>query len=212
MGNDLKRFIKKIFFYINKLLRKEFYAFDHFPFDSMQAMNSQNAEKALIETSLWLAKMRVRYRITDGTILGLYRNHAFIPHDNDIDIDILDPENLPTLINSFRTELKYRIGRIAVFNGKIQQIAFYNSDNIIVDLIIWQSKEGVIVNFQEEGYLRSQEAKYFKHIDFFDFNNITYPIPGFIEEWLNFRYGNDWKIPKIYKGDWKEESGDIIKL
>lgn len=37
-----------------------------------------------------LSNAGICYRFTDGTALGLYREHGFIKHDNDIDLDILN--------------------------------------------------------------------------------------------------------------------------
>jgi hypothetical protein len=212
MIKRIKRIIKKLLFYIDKALGKEFCEFHDFPFNEMQPFDPIKGEEAMFESSQLLKRHNIDYRITDGTVLGLYRNNQFIPHDNDIDIDILDINDDKEFIKLICNVLNYKVGRIVYFKREIQQIAFFNSNKIVVDFIFWHKKETKIFNFQENGYSRIQESKYFINLDSLNFNNRIYPIPGFIEEWLNFRYGSDWKTPKTYKGDWKEESGDINKL
>ena len=56
--------------------------------------------------------------------------------------------------------------------------------------------------------------KFFKkeNLGSFNFRGKQYPMPGAIEEWLEMRYGNDWRVPKTYKGDWKEECFDMKKI
>ena len=212
MIKNIKRIIKKILFYLDKTVGKDFCAFHDFPFDEMQPFNPMKGEEAMFEVSELLKQHDVNYRITDGTVLGLYRNNMFIPHDNDIDIDVLGITDGDKILKLVCDELNYKVGRIVYFKKEVQQIAFFNSSNIVVDFIFWHNRKDKIVNFQEEGYMRCQDSKYFLNLDSLIYNDKKYPIPGFIKEWLIFRYGSDWNIPKTYKGDWKEESGDIKKL
>ena len=91
-------------------------------------------------------------------------------------------------------------------------LVFYNNKKIIIDFVIWSQNGEEIFNYSERGYKRSQKVKYFKSLTSVVAFNHSYLIPGYIEEWLCFRYGIDWKVPKTYKGDWKEECGDISLL
>jgi len=205
------RLLKKVLFNILKQLGQEFVEFHYFPFNEMSAL-PDGADKEMNEVCDFLKNNNVNHRITDGTILGLYRNNAFIPHDNDIDIDLLDEANYKFLMSEMVKKYSYKVGRIVFYKGKVQQVAFYNKRNVIVDFIFWYTKNNHLYNYQEKGYERKQEIKYFNKLDIFTYNGVEYKIPGFIEEWLVFRYGSDWNVPKTYKGDWKEECGGLKML
>ena len=197
----LKKNIKRVLFSARKLLGQEFVEFHHFPFNEMSPLPS-GADKEMNMVCKFLEENKINYRITDGTILGLYRNNAFIPHDNDIDIDLLDVINSKYLISEMIKKHSYKVGRIVYYKGKVQQVAFYNKRNVTVDFIFWYTNDNYLYNYQERGYERKQETKYFNKLDVFNYKGNEYKIPGFIEDWLVFRYGSDWNVPKTYKGDW----------
>jgi phosphorylcholine metabolism protein LicD len=158
-----------------------------------------------------LEELAVHYRITDGTILGLYRDKRFIPHDTDIDIDILDCADQAKVHRCMRS-FGMHLGRRAIIYGKIQQAAYFSDDYIIFDINYWYRDGDRVVNYSEPGYLREQPADYFSELGTLQWNGRTYPVPGKLEEWLAFRYGKDWKIPKRSKVDWKQECFDLVRL
>lgn len=212
MAIKLKKYIKKILFMLSYY--KDFRGYHHFHVPKRVLKNS---DYALMESGCKCLEEidGLIYRITDGTILGLYRDGEFIKHDDDVDIDILYYNiNQVKLIKGKLKKLGYIIGREAYYKGKIQQIAFYLENGFIFDIIFWHKIENEIYNYSEEGYERIQNYKYFdiEKLDYINFHNKSYPIPTPTEEWLEFRYGDDWKIPKTYKGDWKEECFDMSRL
>lgn len=152
------------------------------------------------------------YRLTDGTALGLHRESGFIKHDDDIDIDILNATKKQ--IKLLKIKLNMKIGREVIYNNKTQQIAFYDEEGFIFDVVFWYGNDSLIYNYCERDYERVQDAKYFQKdkLELIDFNGAQYPMPTPIEEWLVMRYGNDWKTPKTYKGDWKEECFDMKRI
>ena len=80
------------------------------------------------------------------------------------------------------------------------------------DILFWYVENSQVVNYSERNFERKQDLKYFKNLNKHTFNEVDYPIPSHIEDWLVLRYGNDWNIPKTSKGDWKEECFDIFNL
>ena len=46
----------------------------------------------------------------------------------------------------------------------------------------------------------------------YDCYGYTFKLPSHLEEWLVKRFGEDWRIPKTYKGDWKQDCLDIKPL
>ncbi len=51
-------------------------------------MNKEIALNNLVEISKILEKYKVKYWLTDGTLLGLYRENNFISYDKDTDIGV----------------------------------------------------------------------------------------------------------------------------
>ena len=207
----MKKIIKIVLFFLCNFFKKKFVEYHYFPFDTLEVTLCEEAVLYMESVKTLLSNAGICYRFTDGTALGLYREHGFIKHDNDIDLDILNIVDEKIIIKKMRA-LGFKIGRIVYFKNQIQQLVFYNNKKIIIDFVIWSQNGEEIFNYSERGYKRSQKVKYFKSLTSVVAFNHSYLIPGYIEEWLCFRYGIDWKVPKTYKGDWKEECGDISLL
>jgi phosphorylcholine metabolism protein LicD len=206
----IKHCIKYIVFHIKRILNVDFILFISIPFDFHKPMPKEG-EAELVKVCLLLSGLSIKYRITDGTALGLYRDGNFIPHDTDLDFDILDFNE----IKAFKKEifrLGYKLGLVCIYKGKIQQLVFYNEQEIIIDFSFWVSMNNYIYVFQEKNYERKQHIKFFNNQTIISFHGNKYPIPGYIEEWLEIRYGNDWRIPKKYKVNWQEEINDMSKI
>ena len=63
----------------------------------MQINLAQDSIHLLNEIVDILEKLKINYFLTDGTILGLYREQKFIEHDNDIDIALIDNKKIFSL-------------------------------------------------------------------------------------------------------------------
>lgn len=210
--NVLKKIIKWFRFKLSGLLKFDFCEFHHFPFDPMQPLGD-SAYATMENCCGLLEEVGVKYRLTDGTALGLYRQGEFIGHDNDIDVDVFDvtQHQIKQLEKQFVSN-GYRIGRAAVYKGKIQQIIFYDDNDIIFDIVVWYKNNNEYLNNSERGYIRTQEIKYFESLTDWSYKGYKYQMPGFLDEWMVMRYGSDWKTPKTYKGDWKDDCFDIKKI
>ena len=213
MRNFLRRLKAITIYYLSLILKRDFVEYHSFPFNTLQKM-PPGSELVMEQYCNILESTNITYRLADGTVLGLYREGEFIPHDNDIDVEVLGDAQLERIVQLFINS-GMRLGRKAIYKGKIQQLVFYTENHIIFDIVVWHKLDDcTILNYSERGYRRSQDVKFFKkeNLDSINFRGKQYPIPGAIEEWLEMRYGNDWKIPKTYKGDWKEECFDISPL
>ena len=209
MLKKLRHLIKD---YLFVLKHGKFVEFHSFPFDTNQKLPN-GAEKVMEKCCNIIKKLGVDYRLTDGTILGLYRDGDFIPHDNDIDIDIIGDSKVKDIEKNF-TKLGMKLGRKVIYKGKVQQFIYYTSEHIIIDIVVWRQKNNFIYNYCERNYERKQDIKFFDidNLDVIEFKGNKYPMPTPIEEWLEMRYGKYWRIPKTYKGDWKEECFDIKRV
>lgn len=209
--NYSKLAVKKLIFFFERMIGKNFIEYHHFPFNTLDVrLKDEDAEELYILSEM-LEDLGYHYRVTDGIALGFYRDGHFIRHDNDLDFELLNPNSIMPL----KIEMKnrgYIIGREVYYKNALQQIVFYNKDKVIADFVVWHYDGDMIVDYSERGYLRTQSPKYFETLTDFSIYGHTYKLPGYIEEWLVDRYGDDWRIPKTYKGDWKDECPDLKKL
>ncbi len=181
--------------------------YTYFPFDIRLPL-PESAKLVMATLCRELEKLELNYRVTDGTVLGLYREGQFISHDNDIDIDVLDCDNVDKIFK-LMSHHGMRLGRFVKFQNKTHQLAFYNEQKVIFDIIFWYSEGDKIVNHSEPGFIRKQARMYFENLPRLEWDGFSYPVPSNLDEWLAFRYGDDWREPKTFKGDWREECGDI---
>tara|TARA_B100000965_G_scaffold405264_1_gene438631 strand:- start:1846 stop:2493 length:648 start_codon:yes stop_codon:yes gene_type:complete len=206
----LKRVLKYLIFYLNN---SDFKEFNSLPKNAGKKL-SKKANLILSEGCKIIKSQNLKFRLTDGTILGIYRDGEFIKHDNDMDIDVLVDKSLDEKkIEKFFNSNGFLIGRKVFYKNKIQQIAFFNIESLdIFDIIFWYKKEKSIYNYSERNFERIQELKFFENLPIIDFMNKKYPIPSLTKKWLKMRYGKHWNIPKKSKGDWKEECFDMKRI
>ena len=207
----LKYIVKKILFYYRRITKKDFLEFHEFPFPPLEVRLKDEDAAELNKVCSMLDKLGYHYRLTDGLALGLYREHHFIRHDNDLDFDLKDFDSVTELKKSMRS-CGYHVGREVYYKGKLQQIVFYNKNKNLVDFLVWHQEGAFLKNYAEEGYVRTQEFRHFDTLTDFECYGYTFKLPGDIEDWLVKRYGDDWMIPKTYKGDWKDECPDLEKI
>ena len=202
---------KKIKFFIQRHAKKKFLLYHLFPFNTIKVRLKDEDAHELHNICEMLDKHGIRYRLTDGVALGFYREHHFIRHDTDLDFDLMDFDSLETLKEQMKNR-GYKIGREVYYDSQIQQIVFYNKNQLIVDFSIWYRKDNELRHYGEKGYVRIQELQYFENLTDYDCYGYTFKLPGHLEEWLVKRFGEDWRIPKTYKGDWKQDCLDIKTL
>ena len=202
-----KRVVKKILFGFSMV---DFREFNSFPFNNNRKLSSE-AVKDLVRGCNILESLQLNYRLADGTILGIHRDGRLIPHDNDIDVDILISEKVDLRkIHDLFYSNGFRLGRKVFYKRKIQQLAYYNIEtHDIFDMIFWYPDRDHVVNYSELNFERTQDVKYFHESSEIYFQGRAFPAPAPLEEWLEMRYGKDWRIPKTFKGDWKEECFDM---
>lgn len=213
MPNPLKQAVIKGLSYLNtaKLRLRGYEDYFNFPFDVNLPLNT-HANQVFLESCKILDDLGCNYFVCDGTILGIYRDNRFIAHDNDIDVAIYGDYDITKIIKKFET-LKYKVGRIVRYKGKVQQLIFYSPDNVIFDICFWRDGgDGHAYHFVPEVEAgRRQDKSYYEKKDFVTFLDRTIPTHFNIEKWLEEHYGSDWKIPRQAKGDWREDAKDIIK-
>jgi hypothetical protein len=166
-----------------------------------------------------LKALNIKYWVTSGNLLGMYRDNKFIEHDTDIDVAVhFDWEesskydnavNLIQLMNKNGFQLVLSV----VLKNRPMQLAFVDklNQNIIFDIYFYYTglEKGYGLNYNMEGFIKKPEK--FLHLGSFSWNGMKYPIPGHIKEFMEWRFGKSWKTPTKKKVPWQEEAKHLIR-
>lgn len=205
--NQIKRTIKLILFTASPAKQKWFHDFH---FDIMTPLPKSAALK--LKSVLDRLQNEIKYfRISDGTLLGLFRDGKLISHDNDFDFDVEFNSRNIQKIYQLAHEKAWTLGRHVKYHGRTQQLTFYDEERVIFDFIFWQTDSMFAINFSEpsrfrimpQSYLLNLKSHYFEQIE------TVVNIPAEVESWAKYRYGTSWNIPETRKGDWTETCGDL---
>lgn len=210
LSYEIKKIIKLLIYELKKWGFSEFHSF---PFDSNKPLPKHSIEllvDVMPEISALSNDSGGLIRITDGTLLGLERDGSLIPHDNDFDFDVVGVN--PSILFEFAMAKNWTIGRSVAFKREIQQLAFFDENEIIYDFIFWKKNGSFYSNYSERGYVRIQKQQFLENVSLRSYNGYDFVTPSDMLSWLVMRYGSDWSIPASSKGDWKEECGDLLSL
>jgi hypothetical protein len=172
----------------------------HRPFDLLPLSNGP-AMEVFAEAAKQLERPDVY--VDAGTLLGIRRDGKLIPYDTDIDFAVLCYGDRPHDVARLRGWDLVR----SVTSGKLVMQQAYAKDGVIVDLYyFWrQDSEVHAINQTEEGIMRVPLGLV-EPVRFVDFQGIQITIPRKTDEYLEWRYGPDWRIPTGEKGRWTNQA------
>ncbi len=143
-----------------------------------------------------IEKAGIRYWLTAGTLLGLYRDGELIKEDTDIDIDVIETDS--GTVEKVMEEAGFELIRSLDYQGFAQQRAFIK-DDVIFDIYFNYLQNGFYINFNEHGWIY-KPAEMFSYLGIIEFENKQYTCPD-PATYLKWHYG-DWDIPQRDSGDW----------
>lgn len=131
------------------------------------------------------AEHGVTFWLRDGSALGAYRERGIIPHDDDIDIGVwwADRAGVDRVVATLeeRGFVTYRrdVGLIALFKD-------------------WETIEICVSGRPgpQDAYTARLEA-FFTGLETVELWGGIFRVPGPIEQYLEFCYGPDWRVPKF---------------
>ena len=162
-----------------------------------------------------IKKSGIKYWLEGGTCLGAIRDGKLIPWDHDLDVGIeyTNKESIDSLIKNLKKKYYLKIREFPNLNevwnlGPYRLIKIYQRKHIIfheelcLDIFIFYKHKlnnntskmvYKYVVFNKNGY---HPSKYLDTVKSIDFYGSKFNVPNNVEEWLQTKYGSDWKTPK----------------
>lgn len=184
--------------------------FHDFSFDIMKPLPPATSLKLKFVLDKLQPKIK-HFRISDGTLLGIYRDRKLIPHDNDLDFDVEYANQNLLKIKQLACDEAWTLGRHVKYHGITQQLTYYDEEHVIFDFIFWRSDGVFSINFSEPNKFRIMPQGFLQNLrsEYFDEIGTQVNIPQDAADWAAYRYGRSWNVPETSKGDWTETCGDL---
>lgn len=190
---------------------KNYSVIDHRDY-MVEPLGDKPAGRILREGVEAIEKAGIRYWLTAGTLLGIYRDGGPMREDTDLDIDVVEAD--PGLVEEIMDRAGFDLIRSLDCQGTPQQRAFIK-DGVIFDIYFYQLQNGFYINFNEHGWIR-KPAEMFSYLGVIEFEGKQYTCPN-PTVYLEWHYG-DWENPKRDSDDWSgmkrshENSPDIRNI
>lgn len=172
----------------------------------------ESAEKVLFALCKVLKHLKIKYHLDAGTLLGVYRDKALIPWDDDLDIAVtsldvsLIKQYAQVIADALEKASGCRWGISELFADKEfglvpkgQTRSFKlspnndNEDLPLIDLFVkYLDAEHMDYVIASRGF--SMASRHMKNVDTIQFKQQTLHIPSDVEGYLTAHYG-DWQTP-----------------
>ena len=210
--NNIYIFSKILFHsFIFLLNPKSFKEYQFAPFDILKPLHTTAGDKLKDLLRYFENCSDIEVRISDGSLLGILRDGKLIEHDNDIDFDLVWSKRSEKIIKKLSQDKNWKLIRKVTYKGRIQQLSYYDDLEIIYDFIFWSLDERFAINFSEPHCYRIMKEEFLTKLVKENIEGFDYLVPQAKLEWLNYRYGKNWKFPENSKKDWKIDCGDLGK-
>ena len=205
---SIKRLTRMSYFSLQSRLRG-FDDFFEFPFDISQPM-PPSAGRVLVDIVNYLNSNQYEYWLAEGTLLGIVRDEALIPHDTDLDFYLVDQAYVEEL-NRHLTSQWFTLGRLLKHRGRVFQMTFYNSDSLLLDFLFWERVGDGSLQWigPEIKGKRIQESEFFDSFTTISWQGTAFRTFANYRTWLEKLYGENWTVPEQKKSDWTKSIGDL---
>ena len=138
---------------------------------------------------------KVEYWADFGTLLGIVRDQDIILGDTDVDLSIIEtPENIEKL--DYCTQLKFRWFNLKRDENRRSYTAYFKWLPARADIYVYRLNAKKEMYEGCEGPFSDIPVELFKKIDYIQWGLLNVSIPINYAEFLTYRYGKNWMIPK----------------
>ena len=161
-------------------------------YEGVKVMNQEIGRDNLLIFKRLADKAGLRFSLAYGTLLGAIREHGFIPHDEDIDLAILqaDIETFTNLLWDLREE-GFEVMRFDRRNSLCSIIR----KGEYIDIYIFRKLCDGVREFNGEAILE----KYLTDLEEIDFQGSKFLIAREAADFCLFEYGESWQTPIAMK-------------
>jgi len=167
-------------------------------------MNFKVAKQILLETKEILDRLKIKFYLSDGTMLGAIRNKSFIPGDDDIELRIAAKQWDFSIFKDFKKRgfQCTKIARPNLYQDKASGVSFSKRGiKIGIGLNYYYPPEDLAIYLSGRplDHATVQLAKFYRGDHFIDFLGARFRVPYPPEEYLEALYDKDWRIPMTRK-------------
>lgn len=166
-------------------------------------LNQELAFKNLVDFKNTCDKLGVKFCLSHGTMLGVWRDSKFIPWDDDVDVAIFDVSKLD--------KLAVRLRKLGFFVPpkctNPQDIANPKKECPYYDFVAIRNGEKIeawyfekIGNYYVYDHYRvgsdlKHPSYFYEPLQDYEWRGRTWKVPNNLNEYLIFMYGRKWNIP-----------------
>jgi phosphorylcholine metabolism protein LicD len=162
----------------------------------------------MVEVCRCLEKHGIRYWVSHGSMLGLYRDHSLIPWDDDADLglDLRDRHKMPAVVEELAAKGYFippdgdRSIPISKDNMPWYDTVFIrDGEKVECWWFEHKQKDGEWFYIYDEprcGNDLRHPAKYYDELQRMTFNGEELSVPNHIEDWMVMMYSHDWNKPQ----------------
>lgn len=154
-----------------------------------QGMNMESAKEVLLEVDGLLKELKIKYFLSCGTALGLYRDGNFIPWDDEIDIDIYSEIFIPRMEEMKEKFINHNFIARLTSRGKTSKMSVFKKGVKVAMGAIYDNNEG----YRCDSYQKFP-IDFYENAVQFELGGVNFTLPGPLDKYLTFYYG-DWKTP-----------------
>ena len=158
----------------------------------------------MLEIKEILDRLKVKFYLSDGTMLGAIRNKNFIPGDDDMELRTPAKGWDFSVVKDFK-EKGFRCAKITrpnLYQDKSSGIILSKRGiRIGIGLNYYYPPENLAIYLSGRplDHATVQPAKFYRGDHFIDFLGATFRIPYPPEEYLEALYDENWRIPMTRK-------------
>lgn len=154
-------------------------------------LNLQVSKENLILFNLIVRNTDIRYGLFFGTLLGAIRDEGLIPHDEDIDVYVLeeDKQKFLTLLPVFKS---HGLDLVRVEEGYVSLMR----KNDYIDIYFFKKKKKYFGKNQRQcGKKYLVDEEHFINTKYLNLFGQLFPVPNQPEKLLKKIYGMNWQTP-----------------